>query len=206
MNGALSAHRFQLGVVIAIAAVLALGSFWLLEVMRKQIADSTADGPRQEPDYFVEKFNFVRMSVGGQAQYNISGKRLEHNPADDTHAIKLPVVNSLSAERPPMVAHSERALINSDNSKVHMYDNVHIDRAATATSEHFHLKSEYLLILPDDDMVQTDKPVEITLGASRLSGTGMVANNATRVLHLSSNVHATYPPPAPDAPAAPAAR
>jgi lipopolysaccharide export system protein LptC len=196
MSDARPANRFRLGVVIAIVAALALGSFWLLEVMRKQIADSGSDQPRSEPDYFVEKFNFVRMSVAGQAQYNIAGKRLEHNPADDTHAIKLPVVNSLSADRPPMVAHSERALVNSDNSQVHMYDNVHMDRAATATSEHFHLKSDYLLILPDDDVMQTDKPVEILLGSSRLTGTGMVANNATRQLHLSSNVHATYQPPA----------
>jgi lipopolysaccharide export system protein LptC len=197
MSGA-PANRFGLGVVIAIGAALALGSFWLLEVMRKQVNDDNPDKPRVEPDYFVEKFNFVRMSVSGQAQYNISGKRLEHNPADDSHAIKLPIVNSLNAERPPMVARSQRALVNSDNSKVHMYDDVHIDRAATPTSDHFHLKSEYLLILPDDDIVKTDKPVEITLGNSRLTGTGMVANNATRELRLSSNVHATYPPPRPE--------
>ncbi len=50
--------------------------------------------------------------------------------------------------------------------------------------------------MPDDDVMQTDKPVEIILGSSRLTGTGMVANNATRQLHLSSNVHATYQPPA----------
>ncbi len=114
MSDARPANRFRLGVIIAIVAALALGSFWLLEVMRKQIADGGPDQPRSEPDYFVEKFNFVRMSVAGQAQYNIAGKRLEHNPADDTHAIKLPVVNSLSADRPPMVTHSERALVNSD--------------------------------------------------------------------------------------------
>jgi lipopolysaccharide export system protein LptC len=190
-----SVNRFQLGMVIAIGSAFALGSFWLVEVMRKQIEDSTPDKPRQEPDYFVEKFNFVRMSLAGQAQYNIAGKRLEHNPADDSHAIKLPVINSLSKERPPLTAQAQRGLINSDQSKVHMYDNVHVDRPATASNEHFHLKSEYLLLLPDDDVVKTDKPVEITLGTTVLTGTGMVANNATRQLHLSNNVHATYQPP-----------
>jgi lipopolysaccharide export system protein LptC len=47
-------------------------------------------------------------------------------------------------------------------------------------------------VLPDDDVVQTDKPVEITMGQSKLNGTGMFANNATRELRLSSNVHGTY--------------
>jgi lipopolysaccharide export system protein LptC len=34
--------------------------------------------------------------------------------------------------------------------------------------------------------------VEITLGQSKLTGTGMMANNATRELRLTSNVHGTY--------------
>jgi lipopolysaccharide export system protein LptC len=74
---------------------------------------------------------------------------------------------------------------------------VHIDRPATPTSEHFHVKSDYLLVLPDDDVMQTDKPVDITLGTSTLTGTGMLANNATRELRVLSNVHATYQPPQP---------
>jgi lipopolysaccharide export system protein LptC len=197
MNDVRSANRFRLAVILALGAALALGSFWMVEVMRQAIKDSTPDLPRNEPDYYVEKFNFVRMSMTGEAQYNISGKKLTHNPIDDSHAIDLPVVNSLSKDRPPMTIYSERAMVDSESRKVHMYNNAHIDRPATATSEHFHLKSDYLLILPDDDVIKTDKPVEITLGTSRLNGTGMYANNATRELQLSSNVHATYQPPLP---------
>jgi lipopolysaccharide export system protein LptC len=44
--------------------------------------------------------------------------------------------------------------------------------------------------------VKTDKPVVITTGQAKLTGTGMVANNATRELHLTSNVHGTYQAPA----------
>lgn len=200
MTDTRATHRFRLAVILALSAVLALGSFWILEVMRKGVSDSNPDLPRSEPDYYVEKFNFVRMSKSGQAQYNISGKKLTHNPVDDSYAIQLPVVNSLSNERPPMTTRAERAIVDRNSSKVHMYDNVHIDRPATATSEHFHLTSEYLLILPDDDVMQTDKPVDITLSTSKLTGTGMFANNATRELRLSSNVHATYQPVLPAAP------
>ncbi len=199
MINARSADRFRLALIMALGAMLALGSFWVLEVMRKGVNDSLPEAPRTESDYYVEKFNFVRMSETGQAQYNISGMRLTHNPVDDTAAITLPVVNSLGKDRPPMTSVAERAMVDRDNSKIHMYDNVNIDRPATATAEHFHLKSDYLLILPDDDVMQTDKPVEITLGASKLTGTGMVANNAMRQLQLSSNVHATYQPPPPAA-------
>lgn len=192
-----SANRFRLAVILALGAMLALGSFWILEVMRRGVTDGVPNLPRSEPDYYVEKFNFVRMSQTGQAQYNISGKKLTHNPTDDSYAIQLPIVNSLSSDRPPMTARAEQAVVDHDYTKVHMHKNVQIDRPATAATEHFHLKSEYLLILPDDDVMQTDAPVEITLGTSRLTGTGMFANNATRELRLSNNVHARYQPPVP---------
>lgn len=195
MKDARTATRLQLAVLVAVIAALALGSFWVLEVMRRSARDAETRSARDVPDYYVEKFNFVRLAKTGQARYNISGARMVHNPGDDTFDIALPNVNSLSPERPPMTMRSQRARADRDSTKVHMYDNVQVDRAATPTSERFHLKSEYLLVLPDDDVVQTDKPVEITLGASRLTGIGMWANNATRELRLSSNVNAFYQAP-----------
>ncbi|MFX5785438.1 LPS export ABC transporter periplasmic protein LptC, partial [Acinetobacter baumannii] len=57
-----------------------------------------------------------------------------------------------------------------------------------------HLVSEYLLLLPDDEIVKTDKPVAMTMGTTRLNGVGMVANNATQVVQLFGNVRGYYEP------------
>jgi lipopolysaccharide export system protein LptC len=194
-----TARRFNLIVMISLCGALALGSFWVLEVMRRSMDTDNPRPPRTEPDYYIDDFAFVRMSPTGEAQYDISGKHLTHYPGDDTNAVVLPLVHSLATDRPAMTATSKRALVDQNNSKIHMYEDVQMDRPATATSDHFHLTSEYLLLLPDDDIVKTDKPVEITLGTSKLLGTGMVANNATRDLQLDSKVHATYQPPKPEA-------
>ena len=180
--------------LLMLAVVLALGSFWLLEVMRKTGNDAVPTAKRIDPDYYVDNFNFVRLSANGEAQYNVSGKRMVHNPADDTHTVELPIINSLSKERPPMTARAERARIEPDGSKVHMYDKVRIDRPKTPTSNYFHMESDYLLVLPDEDIMRTDRPVRMTLGDSQLNGTGMVANNATGELQLANRVQATLPP------------
>nr|WP_314624573.1 LPS export ABC transporter periplasmic protein LptC [uncultured Noviherbaspirillum sp.] len=187
-------RRFGALPLLMLAVVLALGSFWLLEIMRKSGKDSEPAAARIDPDYFVENFNFVRLSGTGEAQYNISGKRMVHNPADDTHMVELPVINSLSRERPPMTARADRALIEPDGSEVHMYDRVRIDRPKTPTSNLFHMESDYLLVLPNEDIMRTDKPVRMTLGESQLNGTGMVANNATGQVQLASRVQASLPP------------
>jgi lipopolysaccharide export system protein LptC len=161
--------------------------------MRRSSSDYVPNLARSEPDFYVEKFSYVKMSRTGAARYHISGERLTHNPLDDSYDIQQPVLNNQSdSNGPPMTVRADRGRVDSDNSKVHLYDNVQMDRAASPKSESLRVKSEYMLVLPDEDVVQTDKPVQITLGQSKLNGTGMFANNATRELRLSSNVHGTY--------------
>jgi lipopolysaccharide export system protein LptC len=187
-------RRYRALTLLLLAAVMALGSFWLLEIVRKSGSDAAPATVRTDPDYYVENFNFVRLSATGEAEYNISGKRMVHNPTDDTHVVDTPVVNSLSKSRPPMTVRADRALIEPDAVKVHLYDNVRLDRPKTPKADYFHMESNYLLVLPDEDVLRTDKPVRMTLGNAQLSGTGMVANIATGELNLASQVHMMLPP------------
>ena len=198
MNAALNArragNRYRMLLLLGLGTGLALGSFWLLEVIQKSAVNTAPNALKNEPDYYVENFNFVRMSKTGQARYNIAGTRMIHRPLDDTYEITLPVVHSLSQTAPPLAMRSQRAMVDPDSSKIHMYEMVNADRPASATTDHFHLKTEYLLILPDDDVIQTDKAAELTLGTARLTGIGMVANNATRTFRMAQRVRGTYPP------------
>ena len=187
--------RIRFVMTLAPLVVLALASFWLYEVMRRA-TDTEAPGPeRKEPDFYVEKFSYVKLSKTGAAQYHFAGERLTHNPQDDSYDIVKPVVSNISNAESPMTIRAERARVNSDNSQVHLYENVRMDRPASPTSEPVRVRTEYMLVLPDDDVMKTDKPVEITTDRAKLTGTGMIANNATREFNLTSNVHGTYQAP-----------
>ena len=190
------ANGARLIVLVALSAALALGSFWLVQVMEKKTEESMPDRVRTESDFYVEKFNFVRMGKSGEARYNLTGSEMKHYPQDDSYQITNPIMRSYSAERSPMVTRSLRATVSNNSSEVHMYDDVHIDRPASATSQHFQLKTSYLLILPDDDVMKTPKPVQLQVGKSTLNGSGMFANNATGEFSLSSNVKGQYQAPA----------
>lgn len=196
MNEARPNNIVRLSVLIALSASLALGSYWILEVLRRQTEGMLPAKPRVELDFYVEKFNFVRMGKTGEARYNLTGARMTHNPQDDSYLVQKPVVYSFGKNRPPMVGHSEYAIVQNNSSEVHMHDNVYIDRPASATKQQFQLKSSYLLLLPDDDIIKTPKPVELTLGTSVLTGVGMFANNATGEFRLSGNVKGRYQAPA----------
>lgn len=192
MNTLKSATRFRLSLIVALAAAIALGSFWLSMVMDRSTAETMRGAPRSAPDYYVEKFNMVKLTPAGQVKFSISGTKLLHHPLDDSYDITLPILHSLSDEHAPMTMRADRARVEDANSKVHMRGNFKADRPRSTSAEALHIASDYMLILPDDDIMQSDKKVDITLGQSTMSGIGMLANNATRELRLLSQARVRY--------------
>ncbi|MGN6390357.1 MAG: LPS export ABC transporter periplasmic protein LptC [Burkholderiaceae bacterium] len=187
--------RWRLIAAVFFAALTALASFWGLEVMRQGSGTTQTRTPPTTPDYYVDEFNFVRMSPAGQPRYTITGDKLVHFPIDNSSEVVHPVVKNFESNLPPMTVIADRARIEDDNSKVHLNGNVNADRPAAPGLQHFHLESDYLQLLPDDDILRTDRPVTIHLGDSVLHGTGMVANNATREFRLAGNVRGRYVAP-----------
>lgn len=175
-------------------SLFALGSFWLVQVSNRTDLDMKLDAQSDQPDYIVDSFSFVRMSKAGQPSYLISGTRLTHRPKDDSSDIDLPVVRSLSNPQSPMNMRSERAHVDMGNTRLHMMDDVRIDRPAGPGVQKMTMKTQALTIFSDEDRMETDQAVEMMLGTSTLSGTGMKANNATRQLDLAQKVKIFYPP------------
>jgi lipopolysaccharide export system protein LptC len=194
MSGLRQANSIRIAILIAISAALALGSLWVVQVMQRKNSDMFPAKQRTEPDYYVDKFNFVRMGPTGEAHYTLSGEKMTHNPQDDSYFIVSPVMHSYGKDRAPMLSRSDTATVENDSTEVHMHDNVLVDRPASATAAHFQLKTSYLLALPDEDILKTPEPVQIVQGTATLNGTGMFANNATGEFRLSGNVRGHYVP------------
>lgn len=192
MKNAGSSYRLRLILIIALGVVMALGSFWVLEVMRKSSIEQAPQIARSEPDFYVDDFKFIQIAKSGQMHYKMSGARLTHEPQHDSYRIEKPVIISLGQARAPMTMRAESAMIEDDNSKVHLHENVRVDRPASGQSQALQLETEYLLLLPDEDVMQSDQPVKLTLGQSTLSGNSLFANNASRELRIAGRVHGSF--------------
>lgn len=184
MSNAKSANRFRLMVVLAIVIALALGSSWLALVMQKSLSDSSPKTERNDPDYFIENFSYVRMTPQGQPRYHVTGDLLTHFPLEDSFLIERPVVVSIGSQAQRQTMVSDRAVVEDENRKVHMHGNVVVDRPAAQKTDAFHMTTDYLLLFPDEDIMQTPSDVAIKRGTSTLTGTGMFANNVTRELRI----------------------
>ena len=189
-----TAHRWRLGIILMVGAVFALGSFWLVQVISGGDLGHASQAPKTEPDYIIEKFSFVRMTLAGQPQYIISGDKLTHRPSDDSFDVVLPVVQNLGSAQPPMTMHSKAAHIDQTNSVVDLMGDVDIKRPPLGKVQGMTMKTDALTVFTNEDRMETKKPFELVLGASTVTGVGMKANNATGRVDILSNMKLNFPP------------
>ena len=177
--------------LIAITAVAAI-SFWILEMTRRSGSDAKDHAQRTQPDYYVENFDYVKIGADGNTKYRMSGTKLLHHPKDDSSTVLQPLVVSYSDQHPPMTLRSNRLIVNGDHSELHFHDNVKMEKPEARGNETLVVESEYLLALPNRDLVTTTKKAILTLGHSTLSGVGMAADNAHHILTFHSDVHGSF--------------
>ena len=181
---------------LAFVGLLAATSFWALEVARRSGEDTTVTTSRAAPDYYVEQFNFVKITANGKTDYAISGEKLIHHPHDNSSTIIRPFFKSYTEPESPLTLHAQRATINSDRSQLHLYEAVKMDKPQTHKSGALSVESEHMLVLPNTDIIKTPSPAVIKLGGATLAGTGIVVDNHQHQLTLHSRVSGHYPPPA----------
>ena len=71
--------------------------------------------------------------------------------------------------------------------RIVMNGDAYVHRQPDANNDLLDVRSQQLIILPDEDVVYTDLPAEVLKGRSRMNGTGMHYNNRTRQLQVSAS-------------------
>jgi lipopolysaccharide export system protein LptC len=188
-----TAHRWRTLGLMLTAVFFAFGSFWLLQAIQSE--DPAVSGNAlNEPDYIVENFSFVRMTESGSPRYVMSGERLVHHPENDVSEVTRPVVESMVPGRPRMTMNADRGEVFHGENRVELMGKVDIVRPATPKSEALRARTDALTVLADDEIVKTNRPVQMTLGAAKVDAVGMVAENPTQKLHLGGRGQIVYPP------------
>ncbi len=191
-----TAHRWRLLATIVIGVFLASGSFWLVQVMNRSDSDLSVNADLKEPDYIVEKFSFVRMTPEGKPRYLFYGAKLTHIPLDDASDVVQPIMQNMAPGEAPMTINAKRARIYHGQDKVDLLGQVDIHRPPSPAAQGMRIKTEALTVFPDEERMQSDQKVLVTLGAATITGTGMRANNASRQLDFTGRGKIIYPPKA----------
>lgn len=142
-------------------------------------------------ELFMNEFEITAMDDSGAPSYRLNGLHLQRFNDSDDSQIKQPVFQILQANNQWQVT-AESATVNDKNETIHLTNNVvmqqkNIEPAVT-------IRTQSLLVHIDKQIVQTPALVNITKGNSHLKSNGMIYNNITSELELSSNVNGHYLP------------
>ena len=184
MNGKESSRKIYLFITLAVVAICAMVALWLNMVIKRSWEGEQLQEKRTDPDHYAYNFTYIQMLPNGTPQYMLTGDKLTHYPEDDSFRIDKPHFVSLEEDKPPQTADSQYAFVKKDYTEIHMHGNAVLNREKTATSDAVRLTSDYLLIYPNDEVIQTDKAFVLKREKSTLSGIGMYANNAAGIMRV----------------------
>jgi len=174
-------------VVFVAVAIIA----WLSTSRYFEDGNLSPEQSKRYVEIFMNEFEMIAMNESGVPAYRLNGTHLErYNDSDDTR-IEQPVINMLEPDKQWTVT-ADFALLNDKKNTIQLNDNVvmqqqNIEPAVT-------IRTHSMLIYTKTQIAQTDVQVEITQGNSQLTSTGMIYNNKTSELELTSSVNGYYLP------------
>ncbi len=178
---------------LLLLAALAGMTWWVDQTLQPQPVKRDAI-LRHDPDYIVNKLVVLRMDVSGKVKHTLRAEKMTHYPDDDTTHLESPYFVSESI-RAPLTVVAQKALVSSNGENIYFMENVVATRAAYAGKSEMKLQSSYLHVIPEENRVQTNRPVRITDANFTVNAVGLEFNQDTLILKLHSQVRGAYHDP-----------
>ncbi|MCD0503110.1 LPS export ABC transporter periplasmic protein LptC [Bordetella petrii] len=180
-------ERFPALIALFLLITLVVGTWWAADYAQRAIP---IDPPRRlthEMDSWARDFVMLRTDPAGKPINRLEGSYAEHFPDDDSYHVTDPRAIGQQENNPITVGTSDTAIMERGGSRIIMNKNARVHRQQDANNDALDVRSEQLIILPDEDVIYTDLPAVVVKGNSRMSGTGMHYNNKTRQLEVSAS-------------------
>ncbi|WP_447922364.1 LPS export ABC transporter periplasmic protein LptC [Achromobacter aegrifaciens] len=180
-------ERFPSLIALFLLLVLVTGSWWAADYAQRAIQTDPPRRNTHEMDAWSRDFVMLRTDPNGRPINRLEGEYAEHFPDDDSYHVTSPRAVGQRADNPITVAVSKTAVMEQGGKRIIMNGDAHVRRQPDANNDMLDVRSQQLILLPDDDVVYTDLPAEVIKGRSRMNGKGMHYNNKTRQLQVSAS-------------------
>ena len=180
-------HIINLSIFLALAVLV----WWSItsdynESNRLQQATNT-----DYAEIFMNDFKMTSMNKKGKPDYILQGAYLQRANNSDDAKIKQPVFQFFQKNNQWNIS-AKNAIINDKKETIQLKNDVimqqkNIKPAVT-------IRTQQLLIHTKTRIASTQTAVDITHGKSHFTSNGMIFNNTTNELELSSQVKGRYSP------------
>jgi len=179
---------------IALMLFLAALTLWLQYAVMEDTG-GPARPVAHEPDAIIQNFTVQRLDGSGKLWYTFSAPRMAHFADDSSGEVLYPRVVQTGRDGSNLIATANRGTVHRQGEEAFLYGNVQIVREATPQEPEFRARTEFLHVLPEKGISQTDRSVIITEGRSILTGVGLVLDKDKRQFTLQSQVRGVIDAP-----------
>lgn len=182
-------NRLHISSPLILLILLALLTFWLDRVTRPS-ERAGGDDLYVNPDYIVEDISGIRMDHEREIQRKFTAERLFHYLDEEITQMEQVSFINIEPEKPLMRLSADRAEIKSKGKNIYLTGNVTAIRGADDEKSKITLMTDFLQLIPDEDLVKTDRAVTISRMNTTIHSTGLEFNNRVGEIQLLSKVKA----------------
>src|SRR5690554_653283 len=172
--------------LIAVVMLLALvaGTWWAADYAQRAVPIDPPGRITHEPDSWAHNFVMIRTDATGTAVNRLEGTTMRHYPDDDSYEVDDVTATGQQPDTPLTIGTANMATMDANGTRIVMEGNAHVHRLPDETREALDVRSERLVLYPDEDLVETDLPARVVNGPHVMHGTGMRYDNKTAQLQV----------------------
>ena len=171
--------------------LLLAATYWLNQQVHP--LSSTPDAnKRHDPDFIAGKLTATTLNEQGAPHFILRAQKMVHYPDNDSTHLDSPQLSTLYPDRPSVYTSGRQAEVSSNGKEVFLHDDVKIVRAANAEQSEMALTTTNLHVVPDIDLMDTDRPVTMTDAHTVIHAVGMTFDNRTRIMKLLAQVRSQH--------------
>ena len=171
-----------------------LGFVYWLDQQVRQEGEVASANQRHDPDAIMDDFKATKMDMRGVPSFLLVAQQLRHYPDHDSTELNYPHLTMLKDSKPDVHIDAKRGEINSLGNVVIMKDDVNVERAAQGNMVALTVRTQYLRVLPDKNVADTDRAVTIFNNMNTVRAIGMEMDNNAHTLKLLSHVRSEHMP------------
>lgn len=194
--------RFLLYLPLALMALLALGTYWLVRSVPQSAGAAVTPVQSHDPDYFMSGFSVRTFDAVGRIRTEVVGDTARHYP--DTQLLEIDGirVRSFDAQGRLTTASARQGITNEDSSEFQLIGNAIVVREAESdpagtNTPRMEYRGEFLHAFMHTEQIKSHKPVELLRDNDRFSADTLDFDNVEQVLQMRGRVRGTLVPTKP---------
>jgi lipopolysaccharide export system protein LptC len=149
---------------------------------------------RHDPDLFAEGVRVLKLDPEGHPLQLLSARRAEHFADDQTTLFMDVMLSETRTGKPPVRVTANQATLTGDRENVYFRGQVRAVREATPAAGNepasgpTTLTTEFLHVMPNQEIARTDKAVTIKDPRGIINATGLEADNKAKTIKFNSGI------------------